>query len=63
MNTAYKSNVYPIKPLDNGNTKSGSKKDVLLDTLRKVIALKHYSKATERAYCGCVSEYIDFRLL
>lgn len=62
MNTAYKSNVYPIKKGDNGIVKSRSKKDVLLDTLRKVIALKHYSKATERAYCGYVSEYIDFRL-
>lgn len=61
MNTAYKSNVYPIKQGDNGIAKSRSKKDVLLDTLRKVIALKHYSKATERAYCGYVSEYIDFR--
>lgn len=32
-----------------------------MDTLRKVIALKHYSKATERAYCGYVSEFIDFQ--
>lgn len=61
MNTVYKSNVYPIKQDDNGITKTRSKKDVLLDTLRKVIALKHYSKATERAYCGYVSDYIDFR--
>lgn len=61
MNTAFKSNVYPIKPLDNGITKSRSKKDILLDNLRKCIALKHYSKATERAYVGYVSEYIDFR--
>lgn len=62
MNTAYKSNVYPIKQGDNGIVKSRSKKETLLDTLRKVITLKHYSKATERAYVGYVSEYIDFRL-
>ena len=62
MNTAMKSNVYPIKQGDNKTTKSRGKKDVLLDTLRKAIALKHYSKATERAYCGYVSDYIDFRL-
>lgn len=61
MNTAYKSNVYPINRGDNGIVKSRSKKDVLLDTLRKCIALKHYSKSTERAYVGYVSEYIDFR--
>ena len=61
MNTAYKSNVYPIKRGDNEIVKSRSKKDVLLDTLRKCIALKHYSKATERAYCGYVSEFIDFQ--
>jgi len=31
MNTAYKSNVYPIKPFDNEITKSRSKKEILLD--------------------------------
>lgn len=64
MNTAIKSNVYPLHRPDNGITKSGkpSKKDILLDKLRKVITLKHYSKATERAYVGYVAEYIDFRV-
>lgn len=40
MNTALKSNVYPIKPLDNEITKSRSKKDILLDKLSKAIRLK-----------------------
>lgn len=61
MNTALKTNIYPLKRTDNEITKSRSKKDILLDTLRKCIALKHYSKATERAYVGYVSEYIDYR--
>jgi len=62
MNTAYKSNVYPIKQGDNGITKSRSKKDMLLDTLSKAIALKHYSKATDRLYRGYVGEFIDFQM-
>lgn len=63
MNTALKSNVYPIKQLDNGNTKSGrgSKKEILLDKLSKAIRLKHYSKATDRMYCGYVADFIDFQ--
>lgn len=62
MNTAYKSNVYPIKQGDNGITKSRSKKEDMLDRLSKAIRLKHYSKATERLYCGYVSEFIDFQM-
>ena len=62
MNTAYKSNVYPIKPLDNQITKSRSKKEILLDKLSKAIQLKHYSKATDRMYCGYVGEFIDFQM-
>lgn len=62
MNTAYKSNVYPIKPLDNEITKSRSKKDILLDKLSKAIQLKHYSKATDRMYCNYVGEFIDFQM-
>lgn len=64
MNTAYKSNVYPIKPLDNKTVKSGSqsKKEILLDKLAKAIRLKHYSKATERMYCNYVGEFMDFQL-
>lgn len=37
MNTAYKSNLYLLKPLDNGITKSRSKKEILLDKLSKAI--------------------------
>lgn len=62
MNTALKSNVYPIKPLDNEIIKNRSKKDILLDKLSKAIRLKHYSKATERMYCNYVSEFIDFQI-
>jgi len=62
MNTAYKSNVYPFKPLDNENTKSRSKKEILLNKLSKAIQLKHYSKATDRMYCGYVGEFIDFQM-
>jgi len=64
MNTAIKSNVYPIKPLDNKTVKSGkqSKKEILLDKLSKVIRLKHYSKATERMYCNYVADFIDFQM-
>lgn len=62
MNTALKSNVYLIKPLDNGITKSRSKKEILLDKLSKAIQLKHYSKATDRMYCGYVGEFIDFQM-
>lgn len=62
MNTAYKSNVYPMKPLDNQITKSRSKKEILLDKLSKAIQLKHYSKATDRMYCGYVGEFIDFQM-
>jgi integron integrase len=62
MNTALKSNLYLVKPLDNENTKSRSKKDILLDKLSKTIQLKHYSKATDRMYCGYVSEFIDFQM-
>jgi integron integrase len=64
MNTAIKSNVYPIKPLDNKTAKSGrqSKKEILLDKLSKTIQLKHYSKATNRMYCGYVAEFIDFQM-
>ena len=36
MNTALKTNIYLVKPLDNGITKSRSKKEVLLDKLSKV---------------------------
>lgn len=61
MNTAFKSNVYPIKPVDNGITKSRSKKEILLDKLSKAIQLKHYSKATDRMYCNYVGEFIDFQ--
>lgn len=64
MNTAIKSNVYHLYQPDNENTKSRSmsKKDILLDKLRKCIALKHYSKATEQAYVGYVSKFIDWRM-
>lgn len=62
MNTALKSNVYPIKPLDNQITKSRSKKEILLDKLSKAIQLKHYSKATDRMYCAYVGEFIDFQM-
>ena len=62
MNTVYKSNVYPIKQGDNGITKSRSKKEILLDKLSKAIRLKHYSKATDRIYCGYVGEFIDFQM-
>jgi len=47
MNTAIKSNLYLVKPLDNGITKSRSKKDIL---------------PTDRMYCGYVGEFIDFQL-
>lgn len=64
MNTAIKSNVYPLQRSDNEITKSrpASKKDILLDKLRKAIALKHYSKATERAYVGYVADFIDYQI-
>lgn len=64
MNTAIKSNVYHLYQPDNENTKSRSmsKKDILLDKLRKCIALKHYSKATEQAYVGYASKFIDWRM-
>lgn len=62
MNTALKSNIYPIKPLDNEIAKSRSKKEILLDKLCKAIRLKHYSKATERMYSNYVSEFIDYQL-
>lgn len=65
MNTAIKSNIYHLPPRNNEITKSGpvatGKKAVLLDKLSKVIRLKHYSKATEQAYSGYVSDFIDFR--
>lgn len=61
MNTALKSNIYPIRPLDNKITKSRSKKEILLDKLSKAIQLKHYSKATNRMYCNYVGEFIDFQ--
>lgn len=62
MNTALKSNIYPIRPLDNKITKSRSKKEILLDKLSKAIRLKHYSKATERMYCaqGVLEQYGSF---
>lgn len=50
MNTALKSNVYHLPQRDNEITKSGSKKEILLDKLSKAIRLKHYSKATDRMY-------------
>lgn len=64
MNTATKSNIYPLHRPDNKITKSRqpSKKDILLDKLRKAIALKHYSKATARSYVGYVADFIDFRV-
>src|SRR5574337_517254 len=64
MNTAQKSNIYHLPSRDNEKPKSGQqiKKEQLLDKLSKAIRLKHYSKATERAYVGYVGEYIDFRL-
>jgi integron integrase len=62
MNTAIKSNLYIVKPLDNRITKSRSKKEILLDKLSKAIQLKHYSKATDRMYCGYVGEFIDFQM-
>lgn len=61
MNTAIKTNVYPINSAANGNSKSRSKKDSLLDSLRRVIRLKHYSRATEQLYANYVSDFIDFR--
>jgi len=64
VNTAQKTNVYPFKQPDNKVTKSRQqiKKESLLDTLRKAIRLKHYSKATERVYSSWVSAFIDFRI-
>lgn len=64
MNTAYKSNVYPIKPAVNEITKSGSKskKEILIDKLQKCIALKHYSKATSKIYTAYASDFIDYRM-
>ena len=65
MNTAFKSNVYPIRRPDNEVPKSRQqiKKESLLETLRKAIRLKHYSKATERVYATWVSSFIDFRIV
>lgn len=64
MNTALKTNVYHFPSRDNERPKSGQqiKKEMLLDKLSKAIRLKHYSKATERAYAGYVAEFIDFRI-
>lgn len=62
MNTALKSNIYPIRPLDNEITKSRSKKEILLEKLSKAIQLKHYSKATDRMYCVYVGDFIDFQM-
>jgi len=64
MNTALKSNVYPLPSRDNKITKSRpeSKKEILLDKLSKAIQLKHYSKATDRMYCNYVADFIDFQL-
>jgi len=62
MNTALKSNLYLVKPLDNEITKSKSKKEILLDKLSKAIQLKHYSRATNRMYCSYVADFIDFQM-
>lgn len=64
MNTARKTNIYQLPRHDNEKPKSGQqiKKEQLLDKLRKAIRLKHYSRATERAYVGYVGGDIDFRI-
>src|SRR6266542_2845874 len=64
MNTAFKSNIYPFPTRDNDWQKNRQqvKKEQLLDKLSKTIRLKHYSKATERAYSGYVAEFSDFRI-
>jgi integron integrase len=64
MQTALKSNVYPFPPRDNETPKSSQqqRKELLLEMLRREVKVKHYSKATERAYVGYVAAFIDYRL-
>lgn len=38
-------------------------KDELLAEMHKALQLEHYSEKTERAYCGYVAEFIDFKIL
>jgi hypothetical protein len=61
MNTALKSNIYPIKPLDNQITKSRSKKEILLGKLSAAIRLKHYSNATDRIFAPFMADYLSIK--
>lgn len=38
------------------------KKDEILSAMHKEMRLEHLSEKTERAYCGYVSEFIDFKI-
>lgn len=37
-------------------------KDEVLSAMRRELQLEHKSPKTERAYCGAVSEFIEFKL-
>lgn len=48
----------PVKPLVKSRIK-----DELLEKMHKALQVEHYSEKTERAYCGYVAEFIDFKIL